>query len=393
MGGALHVFLDALSSCSGGARTWMRALVARLAAHEGVSVTVACRQDQRAGFGLEVLPPSVDLHAVPAAVQGLAARLAYSSGVIPLVAARRDADVLLCPADHAPPVCACAVTLMIRNPTPYAPDAVTGATPRRRARLAAMRAVTLASAWRSQRVILVSEAALVATSAVIPLPLERVRVVHHGRDERFCPPASPASREADLVLAVGTLYAFKNYPVLLDALALLRDRHGRRPRVVIAGAPVDAPHAAWLRARTTSLGLDGQVEWRGEVPHDGMAALYCQAALFVMPSRLETFGHPYVEAMATGTPALVADIPCARELCGDAVAYADPSAPADFAAKMAELLADAALRRRLGERGPARAASFSWDRCADETLGVLQEAREARRGANAAGDAPPLTSV
>lgn len=376
----LHVMVDALSSYSGGARTYLRAMLPRLAATPDVQLSVVCRQDQRAAFGLDPAPAGVHVVDVPAPVKPLATRLATSLGVVPLWAARLEVDVLFCPTDHAPPVSPCPTVLMIRNPTPYVKDMHTVVSPMRRAREAAMRAVTLGSAWRSARTILVSHAALEATAAVIPLPMDRVVVVHHGRDPRFCPPPDGAARDDATVLAVSSIYAFKNYPVLLDALALLRDRFKRKPTVRIAGASFDAQHAAWLKERTVQLGLQEQVTWLGEVQHAGLVAEYQRATVFVMPSRLETFGHPYIESMACGTPALVGDIPCAREMCGDAVAYAPVDDSAAWAAGLDRLLGDPGQRAALGKAGVTRAAAFGWDRCAQETLRVLWDASGKRAG-------------
>lgn len=373
----LHVLIDALSSYSGGARTSMRYLLPRLV-QQGVRLSVACRRDQLAGFGMEPEGPVRWLE-VPARVKPLSARLGFSATAVPWMCGHVGADVLFCPTDHAPPAAPCAVTMMIRNPTPYVRDPDHQVPPLRRLREVGMAGVTLAGAWRSQRVILVSRAALDATSAVIPLPGDRLRVVHHGRDESFCPPPPGHVRDTHRILSVSSIYTFKNYPVFLKALHILTRQHGLRPRVDIAGAFFDAAHARGLQQQVEELGLSRQVQFLGEVPHARLVDLYRQATLFVMPSRLETFGHPYVESMATGTAALVGDIPCAREMCGDAVQYADVNSPADFAAKMAALLTDTAARRALEEKGPVRAQQFSWERCAVETLGVLREAVETRR--------------
>lgn len=371
----MHVFMDALSSYSGGARTSMRYLVPQLLERDDVQLSVVCRRDQLAGFGLQERGPVRWLE-VPAGVTPLAARLAYAGGVVPALAARHKADVLFCPTDHSPPVAPCAVTLMIRNPTPYVKDPDRHVSGLRRAREVGMRAVTLASAWRSDRIILVSQAALDATGAVIPLPVERVRVIHHGRDDRFSPAPAGHSRRDNHILSVSSIYTFKNYPVLLDALALLRDQHRLTPTLDIAGAPFDPQHAALLRRQVEALGLSGQVRFLGEVPHAQLVQNYRDCAFFVMPSRLETFGHPYVESMATGTAALMGDIPCAREMCGDAVLYADVQSPGAFANAMARLLTDGALRADLEARGPVQARHFSWAHCAEQTVRVWRESLE-----------------
>ncbi|MEW5847178.1 MAG: glycosyltransferase family 1 protein [Myxococcota bacterium] len=368
--------VDALSSQSGGARTYMRAVLPRLA-QRGARLTVVCRESQRRDFGLTAPQDGITVEVAPERVAPLSARLAYSSTVVPLLCARRHVDVLFCPTDHAPPWAPCAVTMMIRNPTPYVRGESTVASTGRRIREAGMRTVTEASAWRSDRIILVSQAALDATAAVIRLPTSRLRVIHHGRDARFHPPTPGHVRDEALILAVSSIYAFKNYPVLLEALALLHNVDGLHPRVLIAGAPFDREHAAFLHRHTEALGISKQVSFLGEVPHADLIDLYRRATVFVMPSRLETFGHPYIEAMATGTATVAADIPCAREMCGDAVQYFPPSSPAGLAEQLRQLLRDLHARAELEQRGPRQAERFSWDRCADETLAVFHEAANA----------------
>ena len=196
----LHIVVDALSSRSGGARTSLRATLPLWGADGTLHTTVICRREQRAGFGLTAPIKNVDIIDAPAWVAPLPARLAYSMGVVPATCRRVGADVLFCPTDHAPPHAPCAVTMMIRNPTPYVREMATVTSFARRRREEAMRAVTWAGAWRSDRVILVSESARVATSAVIRLPQDRVRVVHHGRDGSFVPPADDRPRATDLIL-------------------------------------------------------------------------------------------------------------------------------------------------------------------------------------------------
>jgi glycosyltransferase involved in cell wall biosynthesis len=77
-----------------------------------------------------------------------------------------------------------------------------------------------------------------------------------------------------------------------------------------------------------------------------------------------------VEAMAAGAPVIAARAPGVVEVCGDAARYADPRDPGSFAAAMAEIAADGALRRELAERGRRRAAGFSWTESARIHLGA-----------------------
>jgi glycosyltransferase involved in cell wall biosynthesis len=83
--------------------------------------------------------------------------------------------------------------------------------------------------------------------------------------------------------------------------------------------------------------------------------------------------------MACGAPVLAADAAALPETVGDAGAIFAPGDPALLAARLAELAADPARLAAMRERGLARAAAFTWERCAAETLAVYREAAGGRR--------------
>jgi glycosyltransferase involved in cell wall biosynthesis len=101
--------------------------------------------------------------------------------------------------------------------------------------------------------------------------------------------------------------------------------------------------------------------------------LYAGAEAFVFPSLYEGFGLPVVEAMSCGAPVVCSDIPVLREVAGDAALYFDPRDAAQLAPMLTRVLDDATLRADLRTRGLSRAAQFSWERAARETLEVYRE--------------------
>jgi glycosyltransferase involved in cell wall biosynthesis len=124
---------------------------------------------------------------------------------------------------------------------------------------------------------------------------------------------------------------------------------------------------AGLRARD-------RVRVLGYVDDTDLAVLMAGALALAFPSLYEGFGLPALEAMACGTPVLTANTSSMPEVVGDAGLPVDPLDVEAITAGLARLVADDALRRDLRTRGLARAATFSWERAAHETLAVLRAA-------------------
>jgi len=116
------------------------------------------------------------------------------------------------------------------------------------------------------------------------------------------------------------------------------------------------------------LGLGG-VEFLGFVPETDLAELYASAALMVFPSRYG-FGLSSLEAMACGTPVVVAATLDAPEFVSDAGLLVTPGDADELAASIERILAEPALREELSTKGIARAAQYSWAATAEKTRAV-----------------------
>ena len=182
--------------------------------------------------------------------------------------------------------------------------------------------------------------------------------------------------EPPLIVTVGRLYRAKGYDVLLAACARLRD-DGRSFRVVIAGgdSPGHESDATALRRQSVELGLDGVVEFAGDVAD--VPALLRRATVYVQPSRAETFGLATAEAMALGLPVVATSTGGLRDHVVDgrtglSVAAEDPAALADALARM---LDDEQLRRDLGQAARAHAGTaFTPDRFAAAAAAICGQA-------------------
>jgi glycosyltransferase involved in cell wall biosynthesis len=213
---------------------------------------------------------------------------------------------------------------------------------------------------------------------------DKITVVHLGRDESLAPVQdvqrlagvqqrlgiSQAGRPAaPYILYVGTLQPRKNLVRLVDAFAAVRRQH---PDLIL----VLAGRRGWLAdplfARVNALGLQEAVRFPGYVADDDLPALLSGALCFAFPSLHEGFGFPVLEAQACGAPVLAANTSSLPEVAGEGALLVDPLDTDAIAAGLLRLAGDPVLRARLQAAGFANLQRFSWQRCARETLAVLE---------------------
>ncbi len=165
------------------------------------------------------------------------------------------------------------------------------------------------------------------------------------------------------LLYVGNIEPRKNLAGLLDAFGSL-DLPGID--LVLAG------RRAWrsrpVVRRAHELITTGRVHVLDYVPEDDLPALYQSALAFVYPSFMEGFGLPVLEAMASGLPVIVSDVEPLKSLVSDAGWIVRPGISQELRAALSEAIGDSDRRMVLAARGRERAAIFSWERTAGETM-------------------------
>lgn len=223
----------------------------------------------------------------------------------------------------------------------------------------------------------------------------RVTVVYLGRDETLAPVTDPvvladvqrrlgigiAGQPAAYVLYVGTLQPRKNLERLIEAFAgILAEAERCWPGLQLVLAGQRGWLAEGILRRIEALGLQGRVLLPGFVADEDLAALLSGALTFAFPSLYEGFGFPVLEAQACGVPVLTSDTSSLPEVAGEAALLVDPEDPAAIQQGLLRLLVDRELRDRLRAAGFANIRRFSWQRCAQETLAVLEQCGAAGEG-------------
>ncbi len=171
------------------------------------------------------------------------------------------------------------------------------------------------------------------------------------------------SSDQPVVLLVGRIVPHKGVEHFIEAARFVPEA-----QFLVAG---DGSLLPAMKRLATAMGLSQRVRFLGRVSDDNLPRLYAACDVFVLPSvsRLEAFGIVALEAMATGKPVVVADIPGVREVIEDGREglLADPVNPEDLAAKIRRLLADPDARRSMGQRGREKVvSSFSLERVTDQ---------------------------
>jgi len=237
---------------------------------------------------------------------------------------------------------------------------------------------------RAKHVIVPSESTKQDLVRLLGVPDDHVSVIYEAANPRFCPlPQAETYQETkkkynlpqNYILYVGTVEPRKNIEGLLHAFRhLINKYHVSDTALVIAGG------FGWLYDEilqlVEELDLGNLVQLLGRVPDDALHKLYVGARCHVHVAHYEGFGLTPLESMACGTPTIVSNVSSLPEVVGDAALLVDPNEAEEIAIAMHRLLTNDELHDELREKGFQRAACFSWDEAARQTLLVYQSVLE-----------------
>jgi alpha-1,3-rhamnosyl/mannosyltransferase len=240
-------------------------------------------------------------------------------------------------------------------------------------------AKTTLAKLQCRRAMTVSQASARDLHCVLGIAAERIDVVMPAADPVFRKLDDAAGvaqvraraqvpEGAPLIVYVGGLNRHKNLLGLLRAWHLVARA---RPDVhlVIVGDTSGTGFYDYAQelmlAVQTAPELRSRVHFPGQLSDPEVVQLLNGSTGLILPSFLEGFGLPAVEAMQVGVPVLASRIECLTEVVADAGLYFDPHSPDEMAGAIVQLVDDTALHERLCAAARRRAPMFSWARAAE----------------------------
>ena len=388
----MRILIDATTAREGGTVTYLRSMLPALLRHGGQHRYDLLLSSVYQEELINELPEGISLISQRLPVNPLL-RFMYLQVLVPRLLRDRRIDLLFSVSEVSVAFTSRPRIVMVHNSNIYAPLKTFPGLAQRwqltRYRITRQPLAYL-TMMRANRLIFVSETfRRLLTSRVLISP-EKSRVIYHGVNPRFNTADCVADTDSitgarPYVLTVLSISHHKNIETLLSAFSKLVIKMAGSGaaeglQLMVAGPTVEHSLYRSLVSLAHGLGIDARVHFLGRVDIDRLAALYRGAALFVLPSRLESFGLPLVEAMACGAPVIASDLPICREICEDAALYFPPDDPDNLALRMQSTLEDKEQAEGMSRRGSRRVADFSWDTAAVKLVDQFEEVMRERRG-------------
>jgi len=201
---------------------------------------------------------------------------------------------------------------------------------------------------------------------------KKVVVVHHGYEDNWQWIAGSGVLESSLppkyILFLSTLQPRKNLEGLIDAFRQLKSEHSELPHKLVVVGRAGWKFEGILEKIEKNKDL---VVYLDHVADNERFQVLSRADLLVLPSFYEGFGMQILESFAAGVPVATSKVSSLPEVAGEAAVYFDPHKTEEIKNAIKNVLLDKSLAENLKAKGFERLKSFSWKKCAEETLKVL----------------------
>jgi len=211
------------------------------------------------------------------------------------------------------------------------------------------------------------------------IPESKIGLIYHGIDgfsncDAIKPLGIPIDWNGKFIFTAGSIRPARGLEDVLLAMRYLNGEEKESVKLAIAGdvSPNMVAYQNRLKRWIEKYGLQDKVCWLGNLKEDEMSWCYKNCKVFVMSSRVESFGQIALEAMSYGCICISADNPCLPEIFKDAAVYYTPKDSQSLAKAIKSVLNwDSNQRGKTAEQAINRASEFSWDVCAKKTVEEL----------------------
>jgi glycosyltransferase involved in cell wall biosynthesis len=232
---------------------------------------------------------------------------------------------------------------------------------------------------KALKVISVSEATKEEVVQHLGVSRDKIVVTYEGVDFK----GKAESREGNVIkkispyfFYVGNAYPHKNLERLCDAFALILADH---PEVKLLLVGKKNYFYNRLEEKVKKMNLDKSIIFTGSVRDEKLVSLYKNAKALILPSLMEGFGLPGLEAMQSGCLVLASDIPVFKEIYQDAAVYFDPLEVESMRVTILKVLERKKDFDSLIEKGKRQISTFSWEKMANQTLKIYESCLSIRQ--------------
>jgi glycosyltransferase involved in cell wall biosynthesis len=211
------------------------------------------------------------------------------------------------------------------------------------------------------------------------IPENKIGLVYHGIDNSknsngIKPLTLPADCKRKFIFTAGSIRPARGLEDILQALQYLNNKYKESTRLVIAGdtSPNMVGYQKKLKRWIAKQGFSDNVCWAGNLNETEMMWCYQNCNVFVMSSRVESFGQTALEAMSQDCVCISADNPCLPEIFKDVALYYPPKDSRSLAETIKSVLNwDSSQGEKMARLAKKRASDFSWDVCAKKIVEEL----------------------
>ncbi len=192
---------------------------------------------------------------------------------------------------------------------------------------------------------------------------KKIEVVYHGYSLKDNIKKPTITQKNPFILFIGRLEAKKNIQGLIKAFSFLKNKYKIPHQLILAGHRGYGYRPINCKDVIEKGYISDQKKWQ----------LLQEADAFAFPSFYEGFGLPILEAQSAGCPVIASNVSSLPEVAGEGAILVDPKNIEQIAQALYKIISDQQLKENLVRKGKMNIQRFSWQKCAQETLQVLEK--------------------